>query len=216
MNPVALICAALSALSVTGVTLADSPDAKTTGMAASSRPLVIRYVWFSATPKPGQSLPAGVTPAVFQRMQDSRFPALGEDPKAFLKALDRLEPRYTYQLHLAGTAKPMGADFYRISAGPKETDPLRHAVVETIRVIGRPSPNALLVHRAGHLDSLSPDATGLNRCSWDDAATGGNLQPLGTTRSMGVQHEPSGRLIIYAVSFSEAIPSAAKPTTNSR
>jgi hypothetical protein len=87
-------------------------------------------------------------------------------------------------------------------------------VVETIRVIGRPSPNALRVHREGRLDSLTPGSTGLSGSPWDDAAVPeGNQQPLGTTRSMGVLREPSGRLTVYAVSFSEAGPSATPPAT---
>jgi hypothetical protein len=212
VKPFALACASFVALSVPTAAFTDSPEAtKTTGPAASPRPLVIRYVWFSATPKPGRSLPADVMPAVLQRMQDSQFPALGDDPNALLKALNRAEPRFTYQIHLSGTAVPMGADFYRISAGPKETDPLRHAVVETIRVVGRPSPNVLQVHREGRFYSHTTGSTGLSGSHWDDSATGGNAQSLGTTRSMGVLGEPSGRLSVYAVSFSEAAPSAAKP-----
>jgi hypothetical protein len=212
VKPFALGCASLVALSLIATTFADSPDSKKPRPAASPRPLVIRYVWFSATPKPGQSLAADVMPTVFQRMQDSQFPAMSDDPNDFLKTLNRLEPRYSYRLYLSGAAAPLGSDFYRISGVPKETDPLRHAVGETIRVIGRPSPNALRVHRKGRLDSLSPESTGLSGSRWDDSALPeGNLQPLGTTRSLGVLREPSGRLTVYAVSFSEEVPSAAKP-----
>jgi hypothetical protein len=108
VKPFILGCASLVVLSLIATTFADSPDSKTPHSAASPRPLVIHYVWFSATPKPGQSLPKDVMPGVFQRMQDSQFPAMSDDPNAFVQTLKRLEPRYSYQVYLLGTAVPMG------------------------------------------------------------------------------------------------------------
>jgi hypothetical protein len=165
-------------------------------------PLTIRFVWFSATPKPEAKLDDQQMPAVFQNLQEGWPVPLSQDPHAFLARLAKEEPRYVYQLHLAGASVPLDNSFYVISSGPNQSDPLRHTVQETIRVLGWDSPTQLRTRRVGSLYYRAKDGNGVDSSGWDDTTVEeGNKQVLGLTKSMGIHGRPTETMTIYAFCF---------------
>jgi hypothetical protein len=166
-------------------------------------PLTIRFIWFTATPKPAVRVDPEHLPAVFSELQKGWSVPLTEDPGVFLKRLEKAAPNFTYRLRLAGTAGSITDQYYVISAGPRDDDPQRCTVQEVIRIVRRESPTTVRTRREARLLTRSAngsvEGSGWNSMGTDD----GDPQVLGRTTSMGTDCQPDGTLTVYATYFVE-------------
>ena len=170
-------------------------------------PILVRYLVFTATPRPGAVFASGNAftkdVAVFDELQNCLGEPLTADPARFLAVLQQREPRYTFRLHLSGAAVPAGDNRYVIRGGPDKRDPFQFTIHDEITVLRSESPTTILTQSKGSLQNISLSSSGTEGMGWDDTAVPeGNRQVLSPTRSMGISGTPPMMSVIYVRCFS--------------
>lgn len=179
----------------------------------SSSTYIVRYLCFTATPKPEAVFDAETLPAIFQKMQNGWAIPLTSDSQSFLNRLRREEPRYTYQANLAGQSARQSDGSYLLRAGPKDSDPRQCRVDYTVWFLKRDSPTMLRTHMKGmmHYKASSSGEAGMGLD--DTMVAEGNKQILGQTKSMGIAGAVEQTIFVYCVLEIPATKSENKETS---
>ena len=187
-------------------------------------PLTIRYIWFTATPKPGavftpQELERPtetrglVVPPVFEKLAKGLDVPLTDDAEAFLKELQKEEPRYTFRIHLFGTAYQTDKKRYRILDASEGRHPFQYIVSDEVRVLRRQSATALRIRHSGEMKQQAAKTSGLATQvnDWDDTyAAEGRIWEVGKTVAVVTNGLPPDESNIYALCIQEHKPSTRR------
>ena len=192
---------------------------------------LVRYLCFTITPAPGALFPEApkALPPTLNRL-NSEYGwgvPLTSDPQQFLARLHREEPRYTYQLDLAGQSVLTPDVPCRLLGGPRPDDPQACRVDFTLSLVSPDTevakqaradtldlmkidptkvdpalkaPGAVLIytHMKGSYRLVPPGGNGMAESGGDDTMSPkGKEQILGRTRSMGLDGDATHKQTIF-------------------
>lgn len=171
---------------------------------------VVRYLCFTAMPKPGAVFEPGTESAIFDKMQEGWPVPLTSNPQDFLNRLRQQEPRYTYQANLAGQSVRADDGSYLLRGGPEKNDPRQCRVDYTVWVLKRDSPTLIHTHMKGMMHYKASPA---GETGWgldDTMVAEGNKNILGQTKSMGIDGAAEKTIFVYCFLEASAANGGAK------
>ena len=213
-----------------GLSAGASAQVKPPTQAPTPRYLV-RYLCFTIMPEPGALFPEAprALPPILNKL-NSEYGwgvTLTSDPQQFLARLRREEPRYTYQLDLAGQSALTPNVPCRLLGGPRPDDPQACRVDFTLSLVSpdteaakqaradtlylmkidpakvdpalrAPSVTLIYTHMKGSYRLLPQGGNGMAESGGDDTMSPkGKEQILGRTRSMGLDGNATHKQTVF-------------------